>query len=315
MIISVNEARQHGLLFLKTTIIQQQALGAPKCDKIFKDMCGSTPAVIANIWADLMATQVLNASCVKADRTLASFRHFLIAHCFLWGYPRNANWMRVLFFPVGEKDTRGEPLWRWVRKIQALLPSKIRFLPRWEDTDDQFCEVMIVGVDGTDCKIPERQHEIFPMDKGLMSHKFKHAALKYEIAVAIHEDKIVWVNGPFKGAKHDITIFREAGLKDKMSSLPGKVAIADRGYQTSKPDEVNMLATPQMNDNPELHRFMSRARCRTETVMGRIKNCRCTSDMFRHGNEALEEKHEWAFKAVVVIVQYQIDKGSYLYEV
>ena len=316
MILSINEVRQHGLRFLKLSIIDQEALGVNKCSKIFKDIYGSWPTVHADQWNDLMTTNVPNASCVDGDKTLDGFKHFLIAHCFLHGYPRNENWIRVLFFPIGEKDTRGEPLWRWVRKIQALLPTKIKFLPRWEDPDDEHCEIFIMGVDGTDCKILERQHAVFPMDKGPMSHKFKHAALKCEIGVAIHDDKIVWCKGPFKGAKHDVTIFREEGLKDKVKSLPGdKVLILDRGHRSSKPDEVNMLATPQLADNPELHQFESRVRCRTETVMGRIKNFKCTSDMFRHGNERLEEKHEWAFKAVVVTVQYQIDNGSHLYQV
>ena len=147
------------------------------------------------------------------------------------------------------------------------------------------------------------------MDRQRMSHKFHHAALKYEIGVAIYENKIVWVNGPFPGGRHDLTIFREDGLKDRMPN--GKIAIVDRGYNTSKPDEVNTLARPQIGDDPEMHRFMSWVRCRTETVMGRLKNFACLSGTFRHG----EEKHEWSFKACAVLVQYQIDHGAYLYEV
>ena len=132
---------------------------------------------------------------------------------------------------------------------------------------------------------------------------------QYEIGVAIYEDKIVWVNGPFPGARHDMTIFREDGLKERMPQ--GKIAVLDRGYQTSKPDEVNMLATPQMNDDPEVHKFMSRVRCRTETVMGRLKSFKILSEMFHHG----PEKHEMAFKAVAVIVQCHIDHGAFLFEV
>lgn len=309
MLLSLQDMQRHGLEFLGVKAHQQAGLGNRKCKEIFKEMFGSTPMVLANIWHDLMNTVIPNASCVAAERTFAGLKHFLMAHCFLWGYPRNATWLRMLFFPIGEKETRGEPLWCWVRKIQALLPTKIKFIDRWDDENDDRCELFIIGVDGTDCRIWERPHDVFPVDRQLMSHKFNHAALKYEIGVAIYEDKIVWVNGPFKGGRHDLTIFREDGLKETMPE--GKIAILDRGYKSSRPDEVNVLATPQIGDDPQMHRFMSRVRCRTETVMGRLKAFKCLSEMFRHG----EEKHEWAFKACAVIVQYQIDCGAHLFEV
>ena len=308
MLMSIQEVKSNGLLFIGVSAMEQESLGAAKTTEIFKDMYGSLPEVIAAIWYDLMHTQVPSAVCVESEKTLRGFRQFLMAHCFLWGYPRNATWLRVLFFPIGEKQTRGEPLWAWIRKMAALLTTKIKFLDRWNDEDDDV-EVFILGIDGTDCKTHERQHETFPMDRQLMSHKFNHAALKYEIGVAIFDDKICWVNGPFPGGRHDLTIFREDGLKDRMPE--GKVGVADRGYRTSKPDEVNVLATPQIGDDPELHRFMSRVRCRTETVMGRFKAFDVLSGTFRHG----DDKHEFSFKAVAVIVQYQIDHGAYLYQV
>ena len=309
MLLSVQEIKLHGLHFLGVNEIHQGSLGIKKCSEIFKEMYGSPPVVIAAMWHDLMTTDIPNASSIPADKTIEGFKRFLMAHCFLWGYPRNATWLRILFFPIGEKDTRGEPLWRWVFKMQALLPTKIKFLDRWNDADDPFCEKFIIGVDGTDCKTWERAHETFPVDRQRMSHKFNHAALKYEIGVAIYENKIVWVNGPFKGGRHDLTIFREDGLKEQMPE--GKIAVLNRGYRTSKTDEVNVLATPQIGDNPEIHRFQSRVRCRTETVMGRLKAFKILSETFRHG----DDKHEWAFKCTCVIVQYQIDHGAFLFEV
>ena len=218
-----------------------------------------------------------------------------------------------MFFPIGEKECHGELFWCWIERIQALLPTKINFLDHWEEDDD--AEIFIIGVDGTDCKTWERQHPIFPVDRKQMSHKFQHAALKYEIGVAVFHDKIVWVNGPFPGGRHDLTIFREDGLLERMP--PDKSMIADRGYKSSKKGESNRIATPLPHNNPEhteeaeFGKFMSRVRCRTETVMGRLKEYKCLSEMFRHG----EEKHEWSFKAVAVTVQYQIDHGAYLYQV
>ena len=125
---------------------------------------------------------------------------------------------------------------------------KIKFLDRWDDTDDPHCEKIIVGIDGTDYKINRQQHETFPMDLQLMPHKFKHAGLKYKIGVAIFEDKIVCINGPFKGGKHDLTIFREDSLKGRM--LEGKTAVLDCGYKKANPTKLECwlplnLATTQ----------------------------------------------------------------------
>lgn len=309
MILSINEARKHALLFLGISELWQESMGVSQCDEIFKGMFSSSSVVIADIWNDLMHTEVEGAKCTVHEKTLDGFKLFLMACSFLWGYPRNSIWVKVLFFPVPDRFTRGEPFWSWVRKIQALLPTKIHFLPRFDDPDDPNCEIFIVGVDGTDCKTHERQHPTFPVDPKQMSHKFKHAGLKYEIGVAIFENKIVWVNGPFPGGRHDMTIFREHGLKDRMPE--GKMAVLDRGYRTSRKDEVGMVATPQLGDDPETHKFMSRVRMRTETVMGRLKQFKCLSETWRHG----EQKHEWAFKACAVIVQYQIDHGAFLYDV
>ena len=309
VLLSVQEAKMHGLVLLGASDIHQGSLGAAKCTNIFKEMCGSSPEGLTHIWCDLMNTAIPNALCVESEKTLDGCRGFLMANCFLWGCPKNATWLRILFFPIGEKCTRGEPLWTWVRKIQALLPTKINFLDRFDDANDPHCEMFIVGIDGTDCKTWERQHEVFPMDRKQMSHKFNHAALKHEIGVAMRENKIVWVNGPFPGGRHDLTIFREDGLKDRMPE--GKIAVVDRGHATSKNDEVNVLAPPQIGDDPQIHRFMSRVRCRTETVMGRLKSFKVLSDTFRHG----EQKHEWAFKACAVIVQCQIDHGAFLCDV
>jgi hypothetical protein len=309
MLLSIQQVARHGLLSLGISVQHQESIGAAKCRVIFREMYDSSTEVVASLWYDLMNTNVPNAMCLDSEKSLTGFKTFLMAQCFLFGYPRNSTWLCVLFFPIGEKDTRGDPVWRWVRKVQALLPTKIKFLDRFDQPNNPDCETFIIGVDGTDCRTWEKKHDIFPMDRQLYSQKFSHAALKYEIGVAIFEDKIVWVNGPFPGGRHDLTIFREDGLKERMPD--NKIAVLDRGYRSSKADEVNMLATPQENDDPEIHQFMSRVRCRTETVMGRLKNFKCLSETFRHG----KEKHEWAFKACAVIVQYQIDHGAYLYEV
>ena len=173
--------------------------------------------------------------------------------------------------------------------------------------DDPNSEIFIVSVDGTDFRMWEQKHPTLPIDRKQYSKKFNHGAAKYEIALSVVRPKCVWISGPHRGGKHDLTIFRE-GLKAKMP--PGKRAIADRGYVTNQPDE-RMLSTPSAKDSKELNNFKSRARLRQETFNGRLKFFCCLAETFRHGLD----KHKLALEAVCVIVQYQMDNGSEIFAV
>ena len=114
----------------------------------------------------------------------------------------------------------------------------------------------------------------------------------------------MWMNGPFKASRHDITIFRRAGLKDMIP--PGHRVIADNGYK----GEAIVVSKPNSNDPGELKKFKRRARARHESFNGRIKNFQCLAERFRHG----VNKHVIAFEAVCVIVQYQLENGSPLFD-
>ena len=115
----------------------------------------------------------------------------------------------------------------------------------------------------------------------------------------------MWLNGPFKAAKHDKTIFRRKGLKDKIP--PGKRVIGDKGY-CGMPD---IISTPNLHDAEELRRFKSHTRARHESFNARLKTFRCLDVRFRHG----VKKHKIVFEAVAVICQYQLENGSPLFDV
>jgi hypothetical protein len=93
----------------------------------------------------------------------------------------------------------------------------------------------ICSLDGTDFKVWEPKHPTLPQDCRQMSFKMKHAALKYEIAVCNIESQICWVSRPYRGAKHDLSVFRDGGLKERIQI--GKLLNMDRGYQSSRLDE------------------------------------------------------------------------------
>lgn len=306
MILTANDVLERGLMIARLTEHEQEGLGAEKCRELFRSMYGSPPEVCAQMWQDLCNTDIPSAKIHQSEKNNKGFKLFMMAQYELWVYPKNRFLLQMQFYPVGEKDTYGHNLWKWISKICGLLVEKIKWLERFSDPD---AEVFIVTVDGIDCRCWEkRNHPTMPFDKKAHSHKFSHAAYKYEIAVAVYSDHIVWVNGPFKGGKHDLTIFRqgkdgEGSLLDKIPD--GKMGMADRGYKTGIDAEILKIAFKRNDDPIALKRHKGRGTCRQETINARIKSFKCISDTFSH----TEQQHEWAFKAVCVIVQYHLDMG------
>ena len=72
-----------------------------------------------------------------------------------------------------------------------------------------------------------------------------------------------------------------------------------------------LTATPNTFDSKKLQNFKSRARLRQETFNGRLKYFSVLSETFRHSIA----KHKLAFEAICVIVQYQMDNGSPIFDV
>ena len=89
-------------------------------------------------------------------------------------------------------------------------------------------------MDGTDCRIQEP----IPFDSKWFSHKFKAAALRYEVGVCIQTSEIVWVNGPYPcGHWPDLRIARN----DLIYMVEdGEKILADGGYR----DGYEFFETP-----------------------------------------------------------------------
>ena len=85
--------------------------------------------------------------------------------------------------------------------------------------------------------------------------------------------------------------------------------ITDGGCQTSADNEKHKYFIPDKMDSKELYNFKTRVHSRYEAFNGRLKKFECLNNTFCHGTK----KHKYAFEAVVVIVQYQMDNGSALF--
>jgi DDE superfamily endonuclease len=160
-------------------------------------------------------------------------------------------------------------------------------------------------VDGTHCQIEEPRDKTLSLNTSYFSHKLNKSALNYELGVSIFKNQLVWVNGPFPAGMHDIRVYREHGLKEKIPL--GKKIIGDNGYQ----GESNTVDAPNVYDCDHVKEFKRRARLRHESFNSRIKNFKCLSNRFKHSIKL----HQAAFEAVCVIVQYQIENGNPLFDV
>jgi hypothetical protein len=164
--------------------------------------------------------------------------------------------------------------------------------------------VFPISVDGVHALVQEPRHPVLSKNTAYHSHKSHSAALNYELGILIRKSQLAWISGPSPAGTHDITVFRR-GLKDKIPV--GKKAIGDNGYR----GEGAVMSCPNSHDAALLRELKGRARARHETFNGRLKNFACLDQRFRHGIH----KHKMVFIAVCVIVQYQMDNGSPLFDV
>jgi len=189
------------------------------------------------------------------------------------------------------------------------LLHQIRWPDRWTTNNPhlhgQDTEVFLVSVDGIHCKVQEPKHPFYPKNPAMYSHKFHSAGLNYEVAISVFENKVVWVNGPFQASTHDITVFRNHGLANKIP--PGKRCIGDKGYR----GEPNKVSVPSSFDTEPVRRLKGRARARQESFNSRLKQFECLYGTFRHDLS----KHKTCFEAVCVICQFQMENGNPLFQV
>jgi len=308
MLLSVQDVIQKGLDMVRISKEQQQLMSQERCTEIFRKHYGSSPLDLADQWYDLTTTDVPLAALSKDEKTMQGFECFMRAHYFLWSYPRNAEQFARMF-GVHEKKVRGKFVWDWIERVAALEMKKIKFPTSLGDDPP----VIAFSVDGTDLKCNEpHNHPRYPIDSQMKSDKFNKAGWKYLVAMLVHKAQIVAVLGPYKASKSELTVFCE-NLKEKLRSLPGVVASGDLGFRTSETDETEppLFCYPNSMDPKDVRNYKSRVRCRQESLFGRLKFFRILSDTFTYS----KEKHNMAFRAVAVTVQYQMDNGSPVFTV
>ena len=157
-----------------------------------------------------------------------------------------------------------------------------------------------ITVDGTDFLICEPT----PFGKRWCSHKFKHAALRYEIGICIQTGWIVWVHGPYPaGQWTDLAISRD-GLNQALGK--DEMFVADSGYR----DKNGWALTPNGYNTREQYR-QAVSLSRHECVNRYFKVFAAFDRKWRHHRK----KHGTAFMAAANIVQARIQLEPTVFQV
>jgi hypothetical protein len=235
------------------------------------------------VWYDLKG-------CVPKDTKLD---YLFWALFFLRRYPLESD----LAARLG-KDPTTVRKWVWtiIFGLQGLKAEKIKF------PEDGFELTFIISVDGTDCPIEEPR----PFDKAWFSNKFKGPGVKYEVALDVLTGECVWINGPFKASKSEVTIYRN-GLKHLIPE--GKLVVADKALR----GEPATASVPNHLDDEDVAELKKCIRARQETFFSRMKAFHVLKEPFRH--KPVLEKHKACFEAVAVLIQYGILNGSPLFHI
>lgn len=288
----------------------------------FRDFFGCDPKSCSKLFEDLQTTDIVE------DRIRnANLSYFLMTLYWLRGYGTET---RVSgHFKIKCPKTFRRHVWEYTAAIRALKARKVSnnitkmktvnvidtkfsflFQITWYDDEDALPalnneeeEIMFATIDGVHCRIFEPSKEPSPK---WYSHKFQGPAVTYEIVIHIRSQRVLWINGPFPAAEHDIEVARKiGGVLERIP--PGKRLIGDGGYR----GEPNQITTPNIHDSLIVKDYKNRARARHETFNKRVKDFQITRQEFR----SAVEKHQVAFEAVCIIVQYDIENGHPLFEV
>lgn len=178
--------------------------------------------------------------------------------------------------------------------------SQIRWENRLIGDDGRAAKVT---VDGTDFETVEYS----PFNKGRCSHKFNHAALRYEVAISVATCYIVHINGPFlAGDWPDLRVARR-WLHSRLE--PNEYYLADAGYQrgTSGIGPAIGRASMPRHRRAEYDTLMARH----ETINRRFKEFAILGSRYRNQ----ELKHSDIFHCVAVLVQVDIVLGALKFDV
>jgi hypothetical protein len=279
-VLTVDDMLRIGLDLAGFHISRQEQVQRGTNIRRFQSHYGSSPLVCTTIWEDLLTTDIPEA---RIDPMPGAIDKFFLSLYFLKVYASEEKLAGCS--KMCEKGAR-KWVWFFLAKVQALKANKVKrkckcftdFLTKNSRLKCPMCKIIwpeewtnaensspqfLYSVDGVHCRTNEIMHPTLAKNTKLYSHKFNQAGFDYELALSLTGNSLVWMNGPFLGSKHDVTVFRDDGLKD--NTPLGKKGIADQGYRGEK----GILCTPNSHDSAELRTF----KVRSKTNVYRCTDC------------------------------------------
>jgi len=148
-----------------------------------------------------------------------------------------------------------------------------------------------ISVDGTDFEI----NEPIPFSTKWFSKKHNGPGLRYEIALALYSNQVVWFSGPHPcGAFSDLKTFQSCGLKGLLV-LSNEKAIADGTYMDGS-------VSGKGKGSREWRKAKSRMRARHESLNRRLKVFKMLSQKYIMARE----KHHIVFQAALFLLQLSL---------
>eukprot|EP00474_Spongospora_subterranea_P003546 CRZ04004.1 hypothetical protein [Spongospora subterranea] len=195
--------------------------------------------------------------------------------------------------PVFKISAKNYRKWVWIIINCIANLDYIHWEDRWENWSQL---VPSFTLDGTDLWVFEQSF----FDKNDMSHKFKHAGLRYEIGLAIGVSKIVHVAGGVPcGSWPDIRLARHCVVP---KLIKGEKPSADKGYRDGRKHFFTPIEHPSSEKNHLLNRQLKLLQARHEMVNKRFKDFRCLKEQFRHSRK----QHQVVFAACANLVQLKL---------
>lgn len=289
--LSADDVLKHGLEYVGFGHERQSKVNKKKNKERFRAFYGIGNDAVAALLKDLQTSE-------SARVKNLNLKHFFLALNFLKTY--NTEVVLSGWWDFHE-DTVNKWSWFYIEKIQQLKEEKIYM------GDFEYDTVFLLTVDGVHCRTYEARKN--PTSK-VYSHKNQGPAVAFELGLAIYEDRLVWINGPFDASVHDKTMFESKHDPDSglMAQIPqGKRVIADSGYKGLS----THVTTHQQNHSKDMRKFINRVRARHENFNARIKSFKILAERFRSDRK----HHKSAFEAVCVLCQYDLENGHPLMEV
>lgn len=258
---------------------------------------GSSPKVHTKVFQEMKKLNEHSPpESTKGINEAADPYNFMLALHWLRNYPKLVQ-MAAKFKRT--EVTCSKWAWYYVEKLYELYPTKIVW--KWRDNPNNPDEVYIATNDGVHCRIKEPGG----FDRRYKSQKYGKAALNYEVAAAIRESKIVHVCGPTFQQNDGTVSQRPDGIQAKVPE--GKKIVTDNIYKSYG----DCFATPNTHDPKPLKKFKDRCRARQESLNARLKRYEILNGPFRHNKEV----HGVVFRAVCVLVQFEMEMGEPLFDV